>query len=137
MIACLSGPRDHNIDKFIQKPDIIDAFTLFVIDRLTNDIQQPPKIVVEHTKSIKGDAGESVEEHFQSLVQYSGKATDIVFYKEIVTVLERNNMGRMSCGKIDQLVRKLYGIKSYNGAMKQAGPCHSSGNPATECHFKA
>ena len=133
----MQGPRDHNIDKFIQKPEIIDAFTLVVIDRFTNDIQQQPEIVVEHTKSIKGDAGELIEERFKSLVQYSGKATDIVLYKKIVSVLERNNMGRMSRGKIDQLVRKLYGIKSYNGAMKQAGPCHSSGNPATECHFKA
>jgi hypothetical protein len=118
-------PRDHHIDKFIQKPEIIDAFTLFVIDRFTNDIQQPPEIVLEHTKSIKGDAGESIEERFKSLVQYSGKATDIVFYREIVSVLERNNMGMMSRGKIDQLVEKLYHIKSYkpsklvNGAIKQ------------------
>ena len=104
MCSCVQGPRDHNIDKFIQKPEIIDAFTLVVIDRFTNDIQQQPEIVVEHTKSIKGDAGELIEERFKSLVQYSGKATDIVLYKKIVSVLERNNMGRMSRGKIDQLV---------------------------------
>ena len=69
--------------------------------------------MAEHTKSIKGDAGESMEERFKSVVQYSGKADDVVFYKEIVQVLERNQMGRMSHAKIGQLVNKLYGLKSF------------------------
>ena len=105
-------PKDHGIDAFIQRPDVVDAFTVLVLEHYTPAIQQPPPIVREDTASIRGPAAESQEERFRHLVQRTGAPADVLFYKEIRLAAEATGMGRLSDGKIDGFVQTLYGLKS-------------------------
>ena len=63
-------------------------------------------------------------EHFKRLVQ-RGSHTDVLFYQEIRLAAEAAGLGRLSDAKIDEYVRRLYGLTSYkpskmqNGTMKQ------------------
>ena len=104
-------PRDHGLDDFIQRPDVIDAFTILIILHYTSSIQQPPDIVKEHTQSVKGPAAESQLDRFKQLVQHSAELHDVLFYKEIRVAAEAAGMGRLSDAKIGHFVEKLYGLK--------------------------
>ena len=105
-------PKDPELENFIKRPDVIDAFTMLVLRNYTRDKQPPPAIVVEHTNSLKGDATESMEERFANMVKWTKDHNDVVFYKEIRADLERAGMGSLSHAKIDEYVLKLYGLKS-------------------------
>ena len=104
-------PKDHDIDAFIQRPAVVDAFTMLLIEHYTPAIQQPPPIVQEDTASIRGPAAESQEERFQHLVRHTGAPGDVLFYKEIRLSAEAAGMGRLSDAKIEGYVRTLYGLK--------------------------
>ena len=104
-------PRDHGLDDFIQRPDVIDAFTVLIIQHYTCSIQQPPDIVKEHTQSVKGPAAESQLDRFKQLVQHSARLHDVLFFKEIRVAAEAAGMGRLSDSKIGHFVEKLYGLK--------------------------
>ena len=112
------------LEVFINRPDVIDAFTLLILRSYTPDIQPPPDIVKEHTTSIKGDAAESQEERFEKLV-LRGDKTDLLFFNEIRQVVINAGMGSMSDKKIEGYVSKLYGLmsgkpsKQVEGMMKQ------------------
>ena len=117
-------PMDHSLEVFINRPDVIDAFTLLILRSYTPDIQPPPDIVKEHTTSIKGDAAESQEERFEKLV-LRGDKTDVLFFNEIRQVVINAGMGTMFDKKIEGYVSKLYGLmsgkpsKQVEGMMKQ------------------
>ena len=117
-------PKDHELEGFIKQPAVIDAFTALVFEHYTPDIQPPPDIVTEHTQSVKGPAAESPVDRFKRLVQ-RGSHTDVLFYQEIRLAAEAAGLGRLSDAKIDEYVRRLYGLTSYkpskmqNGTMKQ------------------
>jgi len=117
-------PMDHSLEAFITRPDVIDTFTLLILQNYTLDIQPPPDIVKEHTASIKGDAAESQEERFAKLV-LRGEKTDVLFFSEIRQVVVDAGMGTMSDSKIEGYVSKLYGLKpgkpskQVEGKMKQ------------------
>ena len=76
------------------------------------------------TQSVKGPAADSPLERFKRLVQ-RGSPTDILFYQETRLAAEAAGLGRLCDAKIDEYVRRLYGLKSYkpskmqNGKMKQ------------------
>ena len=117
-------PMDHSLEAFIIRPDVIDTFTLLILQNYTLNIQPPPDIVKEHTASIKGDAAESQEERFAKLV-LRGEKSDVLFFNEIRQVVVDAGMGTMSDSKIEGYVSKLYGLKPgkpsklVEGKMKQ------------------
>ena len=105
-------PKDPALDAFIKRPDVVDAFTMFVLSHYTHDKQPAPAIVIESTNSLKGDAEEPMEERFGNIVKKTDNPRDVVFYKEIRLELARAGMGNLSHAKIDEYVLKLYGLKS-------------------------
>ena len=104
-------PKDPALDAFIKRPDVVDAFTMFVFSHYTHDKQAPPAIVIEYTNSLKGDAVEPMEVRFGNIVRKSEDSKDVVFYKEIRMELARAGMGLVSYTKIDDYVHTLYGLK--------------------------
>ena len=102
---------DHSIDTFIEQPQVIDAFTQLVLAAYTPDIQAPPPVVQEDTKSIKGAAAESQEQRFARIMECTRDQRDVLFYQEIRRTGEDAGMGRLSDSKIDSFVDKLYGLK--------------------------
>lgn len=102
-------PKDHDIEAFIQRPAVVDAFTMLLIEHYTPAIQQPPPIVQEDTASIRGPAAESQEERFQRLVRHTGAPGDVLFYKEIRLTAEAAGMGRLLDAKIEQTLYSLKG----------------------------
>ena len=104
-------PKDPALDAFIKRPDVVDAFTMFVLSHYTHDKQAPPAIVIEYTNSLKGDAVEPMEVRFGNIVRKSEDSNDVVFHKEIRMELAKAGMGSLSHAKIDEYVHKLYGLK--------------------------
>lgn len=102
---------DGELEEFIARPDVIDAFARLVLKSYTPGKLPPPDVVQAHTTSIKGDAAESQEERFARMVQ-PGDKSDVVFYKEIRQTAIDAGMGTLSDAKIDGYVSKLYGLKS-------------------------
>jgi len=103
-------PKDNDLDTFIKKPLVIDAFTRLILSSYTPDKLMAPDVVKEHTSSIKGDAAESQEDRFARIVQL-GDNNDVVFYKEIRQIVGDAGLGNLSDAKIDMYVWKLYALK--------------------------
>jgi hypothetical protein len=44
-------PKDPSLEAFMKRPEVIDAFTMIVLEHYEPDKQPPPPIITEYTKS--------------------------------------------------------------------------------------
>jgi len=102
--------KDSKVDEGILKPGVIDAFTALIFKHYTSEKMAPPPRVKDDTNSIKGEAAESVEVRFSKII-VRGKATDVLFTKEVIRALEEYDVGTFSSSKVETFVKNVYNIE--------------------------
>lgn len=96
--------------KWTCRPDIIDAFTMMVLDAYESVKLPPPECVKKHTANFCEAASMHEIDRFREVVSY----TDIenvsdVFVDEIKIALDKAGLKKMSTYKIGMYIDRLYG----------------------------
>jgi hypothetical protein len=101
--------------EWIQCPNVIDAFTMMVLEAWKPDLLKPPECVIEHTKHFNGSAGVSEYDRFAEIVKYDPRDTpDTRFFtEEIKLALNDAGLKGISSQKINMFVRKLHGHETF------------------------
>jgi hypothetical protein len=107
---------DPDIKKvWIQRPDIIDAFTMMVLDAWKPELLKPPAIVIENTKQFNGAAAVSEYDRFVEIVKYNpSNSRDTEFLtEELELILNNAGLKGMNSQKINMLIRKVHGHNTF------------------------
>ena len=79
--------RDDNIKTFILQNDIIDAFTIYVLNHFQDDMKTPESVKLS-TQDIKYDIPLSLEEVVLKHFRYSKNPNDKLFTNEIIDYID-------------------------------------------------
>jgi len=102
---------DPDIKKvWIQRPDIIDAFTMMVLGAWKPELLKPPAIVIENTKQFNGAAAVSEYDRFAEIVKYDPRnSRDTEFLSdELALILSNAGLKDMTSQKVNMFVRKIH-----------------------------
>ena len=87
------APADPSIKKLIKDPEIIDAFTLAVLDAYSGpNRQSPPACVIEDTRMFRGQSSETDMDQISEIVKYVDDPMRKVFSKDIKAALEDSGL---------------------------------------------
>ena len=102
---------DPNIKtEWVPRPDVIDAFTMMVLEAWKPDRLDPPECVAKHTKHFSASASVPEIDRFKEVVKYTPNTTATkVFTDEIKLALENAGLKGLSSYKIGVFVDRLYG----------------------------
>ena len=107
---------DPDIKKvWIQRSDIIDAFTMMVLGAWKPELLKPPGTVIENTKQFNGSAAASEYERFAEIIKYDPRNTrDTEFLSdELALILNNAGLKGMTSQKVNMLVRKVHGHETF------------------------
>ena len=122
--------KDDNIKNFIQQNDIIDAFTIYVLNHFQDEMKVPECVKLS-TQDIKYDIPLTLEEVVLKHFRYSKDPNDKLFTNEIIdfileagyeysvnqkelsTIIIKTGVGyKNSCGKIKKNNKQLHGYSN-------------------------
>jgi hypothetical protein len=90
-------PSDPNIKELIKDPEVIDAFTLAVLDAYSGPNRQaPPACVVRDTRMFRGPSTETDMNQISEILQYVDDPSRRVFSKDIKAALEDSGLNGTS-----------------------------------------
>jgi hypothetical protein len=112
-------PADPDIKRRIRDPDVIDAFTMLVLEAYTKEMLVPPECVSIHTKKFTGAASVRDIDRIAEVVKYDPNPNSKVFLEEMKLALENAGMQGISTYQISQYVDKLYGAETSKPEYKQ------------------
>jgi hypothetical protein len=105
--------EDPTIKMWCTDPDVIDAFTLMVLDSYAKAKLAPPDCVSNHTKQFKGASAERDIDRLAEIVKYDPRPSSKVFLDEISLAL--GDVGfKLSDNSIRTYVHKLYGDNDHS-----------------------
>jgi hypothetical protein len=104
-------PEDSDIKTWINTPENIDAFTMFVLGNYDTSKCPVPECVSMHSNRFKGASSVRDIDRFAEVVKYNANPKNRVFTAEIIMALNDAGLKGISANNVGDYVEKLYGNK--------------------------
>lgn len=102
-------PKDDKIKEWIRQPEVIDAFTMMILESYHSTRLSMPAIVQDDTFLFKGPAAEKPIDRISEIVMYEDDSDSIYFIDEIKIALNEEGFSQFSSHQIKTYVLQLYG----------------------------
>jgi hypothetical protein len=106
-------PEDPTIKTWINTPDVVDAFTMIVLEYYDVLKLPVPYCVSKHSDQFKGASSVRDIDRFAEVVKYDPISKRKTFLDEIALALEKAGLKGLSKNNIQDYVAKLYGNKTF------------------------
>jgi len=111
--------RDDRIKVWIRRPEVIDAFTVLVLESYKAERVKPPPCVENDTKRFLGPIGESMINRIREVITYVDDPSQKAFTSQMKLALERAGITGLSSQKVGEYVLRLYGGEERPPAYKK------------------
>jgi hypothetical protein len=101
--------KDDSIKQWIKRDEVIDAFTLLVLEAYQSKRLIMPACVKADTLMFQGPVGVQSIDRVAEIVKYTDDSKSIVFTDEIKMAMQEAGFGKLSSQQINTHIQQLYG----------------------------